>query len=74
MIMAKQKSDKNTKPLGRREFILGAGVGAAAVGAALVVNKLETQPEVKAAAVAQPGEDGYRLTEHISNYYRTARV
>jgi len=74
MIMAKQKSDKNTKPLGRREFILGAGVGAAAVGAALVVTKLETQPEVKAATVAQPGEDGYRLTEHISNYYRTARV
>ncbi|MCE2680078.1 MAG: twin-arginine translocation signal domain-containing protein [Burkholderiales bacterium] len=72
--MANQKSDKNTKPLGRREFILGAGAGAAAVGAALVVSKVEPQEVAKASPSAEPGQEGYRLTEHISNYYRTARV
>ncbi len=72
--MANQKSDKNTKPLGRREFILGAGAGAAAVGAALVVSKVEPQEAAKAPSSPEPGQEGYRLTEHISNYYRTARV
>ncbi len=72
--MANQKSDKNTKPLGRREFILGAGVGAAAVGAALVASKVEPQQAAKALPSTEADQEGYRLTEHISNYYRTARV
>ena len=72
--MANQKSDKKTNPLGRREFILGAGAGAAAVGAALVASKVELQPVEKAALAPEPDQEGYRLTEHISNYYRTARV
>jgi len=72
--MANQKSDKNTKPLGRREFILGAGAGAAAVGVALVVTKVEPQQAPAASAATDSGQEGYRLTEHISNYYRTARV
>jgi len=57
--------------LSRRSFLLAMGAGGAAATAALV-SKDGEKPAKKAEAVS--ASQGYRLTEHIKNYYRTAKV
>ena len=58
--------------LSRRSFLLAATAGTAATAAALLVKK-HPQP---AAGTNPRGESkgGYQLTEHVRNYYRTARI
>jgi len=54
----------------RRNFLLGA-VGSAAAGASLVVKRgAEGEPRTKENDAAA---QGYRVTEHVRNYYRTAK-
>ena len=58
--------------LSRRKFLLALGTGSAAATAALVARHTQdVQPE-KQEKVAD--SKGYHLTEHIQNYYRTAKV
>jgi hypothetical protein len=57
--------------LSRRSFLLALGAGGAAATAALVSRDGE-KPATKAEAVS--GSKGYRLTEHVQKYYRTAKV
>jgi len=56
----------------RRRFLLAIGAGGAAATTALVV-KNNGDTENKTAAGDSQGK-GYRLTEHIRNYYRTTKV
>ena len=63
-----------TKPSsGRRKFLTALGVGGAATAAAVI-----TQPGGQTGTVpertAAPQGKGYQLTEHVRNYYRTAKV
>lgn len=57
--------------LSRRNFLLTAGAGGAATVAAIVGNH---------AATTAPGSkdkratSGYKVSEHIENYYRTTKV
>ncbi|GMV47605.1 MAG: hypothetical protein AMXMBFR66_30030 [Pseudomonadota bacterium] len=61
-------------PLSRRALFAGAGgVGALAAAAALLPGAGATPPAPAAPAAAE-GQEGYRLTEHVRRYYRTARV
>jgi len=64
---------KTTKPgLSRRNFILAVSAGTAAGAAAIVARK-----ESDAGTSSEKGKDsatGYRLTEHVQNYYRTAKI
>lgn len=58
--------------LSRRNFLLAAGAGSVAATAALVANQgREAQPKTQEKTM---GSKGYRLTEHIQNYYRTTKV
>jgi shikimate 5-dehydrogenase len=57
--------------LSRRKFLLTVGAGGAATAAAVVATKNSTP--------AATGKDkratrGYHATEHVNNYYRTAKV
>jgi shikimate 5-dehydrogenase len=57
--------------LSRRKFLLTVGAGGAATAAAVVTAK-KSPP-------AASGKDkratrGYHATEHVNNYYRTAKV
>lgn len=62
-----------TKPSSsRRKFLATLGVGGAAA-AAVAVTRQGAEPE-RAADVASPQGKGYQLTEHVRNYYRTAKV
>ena len=58
--------------LSRRSFLLAATAGTAATAAALLIKK-HSQP---GAVTHRHSEqtDGYQLTEHVRNYYRTARI
>ncbi|MEY2659414.1 MAG: hypothetical protein RLZZ123_586 [Pseudomonadota bacterium] len=65
----------NQNQASRRRFFVGAG----AVGAATAVATVATQlPSVPAQAQAEtpPPErgGGYKVSEHIQRYYRSARV
>lgn len=57
---------------GRRKFMVTLGLGGAAAAAAVVAGK--GSDGKKADGGAQDEGKGYRLTQHIREYYRTARV
>ena len=62
-----------TKPSSsRRKFLATLGAGGAAA-ATVAITRPGTQPERAADAVAPQGK-GYQVTEHVRNYYRTAKV
>lgn len=64
---------KTTKSkVSRRNFILAVGAGTAA-SAAAIVSKKQTDAKAKTGGAAQSGK-GYQLTEHVQNYYRTAKI
>ena len=63
-----------TKPSSsRRKFLAALGVGGAAAAAA-VITQQTGQPEPPSAKTGAPQGKGYQLTEHVRNYYRTAKV
>ena len=64
---------ERTKRLTRRNFLLTLGAGGAATAAAVVASKSPT------AKPTSPTKDkratrGYQSSEHVNNYYRTAKV
>jgi hypothetical protein len=68
---------QDQQPLARRTMLAGAGtVGALAAAAAILPGRQAgTTPATDKVAQAPSTEDaGYRLTEHVAQYYRTARV
>lgn len=57
--------------LSRRHFLLAAGAGAA--GAAAIVARKQTAGAPSQDKTPESGK-GYQLTEHVRNYYRTAKI
>jgi hypothetical protein len=68
-------SESQTKP-SRRGFMLGAAAASAATAAAVaVLPKQGAQPEAVPEAPPKPERGGgYRLSEHVKQYYRTTRI
>jgi len=62
------------KTLRRRNFLLTAGLGIGGAVAAVAGVKAVAKAEPAVPAAAQPQDKGYQATEHVRNYYRTARV
>jgi hypothetical protein len=63
---------QRTKQLTRRNFLLTLGAGGAATAAAIVATKppsTQTTP-----ANDKRATRGYQSSEHVNNYYRTAKV
>jgi hypothetical protein len=63
---------ERAKRLSRRNFLLTVGAGGAATAAAIVAR----QPSAPAPAESgnKRATRGYHATEHVNNYYRTAKV
>jgi hypothetical protein len=70
-------SDRSEKP-GRRKMLAGAGsVGALAAAATLLPGREQADADAApkdAERLAADSSEGYRLTEHVKQYYRTTRV
>ena len=62
--------DPKKPALSRRHFLLTVGAGGAAGAAALVAKNAPTTP----ASADKRATRGYKVSEHINNYYRTAKV
>ena len=60
--------------LSRRRLFAGAGSAGVLAAAAAVLPLTEAVAPEAALALANDADAGYRLTEHIQSYYRTARV
>jgi hypothetical protein len=58
--------------LSRRNFLLTIGAGGAATAAA-IVGKNASTPSASDAKDRR-ATSGYKVSEHISNYYRTTKV
>ena len=58
--------------LSRRNFLLSMGAGGAATAAA-IVGRNATLPSAPGSKDKR-ATSGYKVSEHISNYYRTAKV
>ncbi len=68
-------SQPKSSPISRRTVFAGAGA-VGALGAVALASKLpgvtpETKPLV---ATAAPASGGYQLTEHVKQYYASARI
>lgn len=68
--------DRRDDKVGRRTMLAGAGtVGALAAAATLMPTRESAAPAKKdAQQLAADSADGYRLSEHVKQYYRTTRV
>ena len=63
---------ERTKRLTRRNFLLTVGAGGAATAAVVVASK---SPSSKTPASSDKrATRGYQASEHVNNYYRTAKV
>jgi hypothetical protein len=58
--------------LTRRHFLLAVTAGTAAGAAAIVSKKDADGPVAQDKGIA--GKKGYQVTEHVRNYYRTAKI
>ena len=63
--------------LNRRDFLLAVGAGGAATVAAAVATTVSKTPAQLQPGISGSGKratTGYATSEHINNYYRTAKV
>ena len=58
--------------ISRRAFLLAASAGTAATAAAVAGKNAVDKRNKKEAGVES--KKGYQLTEHVRNYYRTAKI
>lgn len=58
--------------LSRRHFLLTLGAGGAAGAAALATRQGAEGPGARNETIES--KKGYQVTEHVRNYYRTAKV
>lgn len=59
--------------ISRRHFLFAAGAGGAAV-TVLVAGRKDGTGAQPTKSKTPPAGNGYRVTEHIRNYYRTTKV
>jgi len=65
---------ERTKKLSRRNFLLTLGAGGAATAAAVVATKSPPATQSTPASKDKRATRGYQASEHVNNYYRTAKV
>ena len=63
---------ERTKKLSRRHFLFAASAGGVATAAAIVASHSTSKPAP--ATSDKRATRGYQSSEHVNNYYRTAKV
>lgn len=73
--MSTSRSPQDKPAVSRRTALAGAGVAGAAAAAAALMPRTPATPAAPAAvAQAEDSAAGYRESDHVLHYYRTARV
>jgi hypothetical protein len=72
LIYTRARGRPSVAALSRRSFLLAATTGTAAIAAALIIKKQPPKPQDN--KLRADSTNGYQITEHIRNYYRTAKV
>lgn len=62
-----------TTNLKRRGFLVSVGLGSAGAAAGVIGGKALMDKAI-ATGSKPDSEKGYRLSEHVQNYYRTTRI
>jgi len=65
---------ERSQRLSRRKFLLTVGAGGAATAAVVTARKLTSASTPAASGKGKRATVGYHATEHVNNYYRTAKV
>ena len=65
---------ERSQRLSRRKFLLTVGAGGAATAAVVTAAKLTSTSTPAASGKGKRATVGYHATEHVNNYYRTAKV
>ncbi|MBM3352535.1 MAG: hypothetical protein FJY51_04675 [Betaproteobacteria bacterium] len=60
--------------LPRRNFLVALGAGSVAAAATAVATRAPRGAQPRARAGATGEAQGYHVTEHVNNYYRSAKV
>lgn len=60
--------------ISRRHFLFAAGASGAAAATVLVATRKDGATALPENAKTLPAGNGYRVTEHVRNYYRTTKV
>jgi len=66
--------NERSQRLSRRKFLLTVGAGGAASAAAVVATRRSNSTSTPASGKGKRATVGYHETEHVNNYYRTAKV
>ena len=64
---------KSHAKISRRSFLFAATAGTAATAAALTVKNSDNKSKPTRGS-NEHSKQGYQLTEHVRNYYRTAKI
>jgi hypothetical protein len=71
----RHRMNQPPSPVSRRTALVGAGtVGALAAAASLLPGVREATPATAALPKAPPNGGGYSLSDHVRQYYQTARI
>jgi nitrous oxide reductase len=66
------KGNKRKTIRNRRDFLRGSAIAGAGVAVASSIPSASLASTSESLADDQPAEEGYRLTQHIIDYYKTA--
>jgi hypothetical protein len=66
------KGNKRKMISNRREFLRGGAIAGAGVAVVSSIPSVSLATTSESVADDQPVEEGYRLTQHIIDYYKTA--
>lgn len=70
-------NDSKSDRLSRRRLFAGAGTAGALAAAAVALPTLKSAPDAAVAATPKDAPEkggGYRVTQHVLDYYQTTRV
>jgi len=66
--------NQNKAKSSRRNFLLAVGAGGAAGAAAMLAKTAPQMQVVASKSDSKKSSQGYQLSAHVRNYYRTAKV
>ena len=74
MSKKKQRSDSPHLDVKRRDFLRGSIVTATGVAAAVATGSSAASVTETAVSIEPDKKEGYRLTKHIADYYKSAAI